>query len=678
MLLLLLALCQDPDVERKLDARVSVDMAAKLDDLLDFVRASAKVNIVVDPRAGDRIDLARPVALTLKDVKARSIVAWISRLYGLDWATQDGAVVLGAPGQLEAGVKSRTFDVAGLIARPQDSPAPAILTPREGQPEFVRPYESPAPASPDDELVEIIRAVIAPGTWSDPFSAKVAQPGRITVRHHARVIAEVERLLAALKSLAPAMVTVEAELFETDADAERALESLASATLEEAAAKKTLDALKGVRASRAIEAFTFTCTEGQLTYMGANNPPGRTLAFEARPVLVPGNGVKVDLSLEGAFKDRAVAASSEMRFRTTTVIPNKGAAVFLLPRPGSDQRTAALIVRVSTVGGGATEAEVRGTADGPGELAKKFRDAAPIDVDVKDAPWAKLVDYIRQRTGLNFVLDPALADRAVTLKVSQLRPEVVLRLAMVPGSGGPWAEWDEAIFVGGAGLPRPYTELYIASVRDLALKPADSGERTDAASWEPDDVVASLRENVQRERWEDSLSSVARHTSNGLAILRHAPEVLAEAKAHLAEVRKREGRPAVVRAEIVTVPARAYEEAGSEYLVDEAAAAKLVAAATEAERVQLQGLGGVRIGLTWQRRRAPAEAKSTFDVRAETTAAGTQAALRCDAQNFVGATTSTWTASMRSTVTLPAGKAALFKLGLVEGGSVRLLVVRAR
>ncbi len=141
---------------------------------------------------------------------------------------------------------------------------------------------------------------------------------------------------------------------------------------------------------------------------------------------------------------------------------------------------------------------------------------------------------------------------------------------------------------------------------------------------------------------------------------------------------------ASVRADIVAVPAKLCEDLISgDYLVDAAAAAKLVAASVEpAERLQMHGLNGVRLGLVWERRRTgdkPAEARSSLDVRTESTAQGVQAALRLDALDFQGKTTSTWRASLRSSVAVTAGKAAVFKLGLVEGGErcYRLLIVRA-
>jgi len=641
--LALAALLQEPDLDR----RISIDKRGTLQQLLDAVRSASGIGIVVDPRTPARVDVERTVELKLKDVKVRSALRWATRLYGLEFAVQDGTVVVGAPGQLEAGVLTKALDVAGVLARPQDNPAP-----REGQPEFIPPHESGPSSSPEEELIDLIRSVVAPGTWGGAMAVKSLQPGHLSVTHHPGVVAEVERLVAALRSLKPATMTIDAELFELDADGERFFDAMAPAAMGEAESKKTHDALKGARAAKAAQAFQLACTECQLSHMTYKRG-GRAYTIEARPALRPDGASKVDLAFD----------APGLRLRTTTVVPARGSCVFLLPRA---ERTVALLVRVAVSGAAPREADLR-----PAEAAGAPADGPAGDYDYREAPWSKVVEDLRGRLRRNVVLDPALAERPLSLQATGVKPLALLRLAGVPA-----AEADEALYIGHARLS---TELHLASVRDLALAPRDFGAdvlRSDPASFEPRAVLDRLRENVQRERWQESLDTVARHTSNGLVVLRHAPDVLQESRAHMAEMRRLEGTVATVRTDVVAVPAKACDElVGADSLVDAAAAAKLLAAGTGAtERLQLNGLSGLRVGLVWDRR----DQRSTLDVKSDATAEGVQAALRFDLQDADG--DKPWHAAARSTVTVPAGKAAVLKLGLVEGAerTYRLLILRAR
>ncbi len=684
MLMLLCALLlQDADVDRKLDdTRVTIDKTGKLAALIEPIRAAAGVNIIVDPRAPSRTDTERVLELKLKNVKARSALAWVTRLYGLEYVTQDGAVVIGAPGQLEGGVTTKLFDVAGLLSRPPDNPAPAIAIPREGQPEFGAPYEAENPPAPDQELADIIQTVIAPGTWEGPFVARIVKAGRLSVTHHPYVVAQIEEFLKLLRSKAPAMVTIDADIFELDAEAEKFFESLGGAAMSEEDTKKALEALKGARSTRCIQAFHFSCTEGQLAHVLANNSAGRALTFEARPALTPAGAVKIDFSLEGVLNEKSIAGSTTLRLRTTTVIPNRGSAAFLLPRPGAEEKTAALIVRVIASGEN-KDADMQLSDRSDAAVREKIAAAKLVSFEFTNVAWSKVVESLRERLGVNVVLHPDMADRLFTIKTTDLSATQFLNLALRPIQCEA-VPVDEALYIGPRQSARGRS-LLIAGVRDLALSPHDfqEGQRAEAAAFEPQSVATRLREAVQRDAWQDD--AVARATTNGILVIRQTPEVLRDVAAYLKELRRYETVVTSVRADIVAVPAKACEDLLSgEYLVDAAAAAKLIGAAVEpAERLQLHGLNGVRLGLIWERRRTESnklfEARSTLDVRSETTASGVQTSLRVDVVDFQGKTLAMWRASMRSSVAIPVDKAAVFKLGLVDGSerTYRLLIVRA-
>jgi hypothetical protein len=686
--LALVLLAAQDDLEKKLETTISLSARGTLDDLLDVVRKETDLNIVVDRRAADRVDLKRPVELRLQKVTARLALRWAATLYGLEISTAGGAVVVTHPDHPGTALETRLFDVGGLTSRPSDFAAPS-----DAAKEPVVVLEGTGlSGTADDSTISLIRQAVAPSSWDgDSVSIQAVQPGRISVRHYPAVLDRIAAFVAALRRMAPAMITVEADLFDLDADASKKLDALFGGAIDAA----TVEALQPLRRAKGAETLRLTCCEGQLSHVTVASQStlrlfdGQAVSrvalpsssiLEVRPVLA-GGSVKLDVALRTSRIVDPVATakiggeeadlpeSTLGSLRTTLVVPAKGAALLRLPRASRDAKhPRALLLRV-TPSGGAVEAP-------PDRDADRLPDK-PLDIDLRDATVAEFGAQLRDKCAVNVVVHPDLLDQKLTLRLKAVKPRGLLDL--VAGMNGWVASWrDDAIYL--APSARAEQRTWTAAVRDLALGASDDAWEG-AAPFDPFGVSDLVRASVRPRTWGDN-GVFCECTASGILVLRHAPDAILEAAAFLNQLRK---TPRVaLRADLVTVKSAdellAASEAG--WLVDADAAAKILdAAVAPPERLQLDGVSGRRAGLSWSRRRtllkdgtvSMVEARSVVDLLA----AGGRLTLNIESQELSGTESTSLTARavLRTTVSIPAARAGVFKLGAADG-AVRLLVVR--
>lgn len=147
-------------------------------EALEFLATLGEVNIVLDRR---KVEEGKSVTLRLKDVTLATAVNLIAEQVELKWTVKDGVVFVSD----EEGVKQEpvtvVYDVRSLLAQPPDFEGPEIdlgeigrsdTTDEDGGggwPGESEPREDEEKAKTRaemmDELVQLIRAVIEPGTW---------------------------------------------------------------------------------------------------------------------------------------------------------------------------------------------------------------------------------------------------------------------------------------------------------------------------------------------------------------------------------------------------------------------------------------------------------------------------------------------------------------------------------
>jgi hypothetical protein len=99
------------ETEAAMDSEVSLDLiATPLDDVVAFLRALKKINIVIDPavkKTGRNLD----VTLKLDKVKFRNALGWILRLLDLRYTVQDGAIFITTKSRVRGAVERSVVHV---------------------------------------------------------------------------------------------------------------------------------------------------------------------------------------------------------------------------------------------------------------------------------------------------------------------------------------------------------------------------------------------------------------------------------------------------------------------------------------------------------------------------------------------------------------------------------------
>ncbi len=684
---------QDP-VDRILDRKISVDFnETEIKDVAAFLQDTAGLTVVVDRRAANAFSA---INLKLTDVPIRSVLRWIGTLNRVEFTIANGAVVFVSPDHPGTALETRLFEIGGLTSRPADFPAPA---PADAARSPVVVLEgSDVRGTPEDSTMDLIKRAVSPSSWdSDDVSIQTVQPGRISVRHYPAVLDEIDRFLAALRKLAPAMITIEADVFELDADAEKRIDGLYGRAVDAEAAKTLLEALQPLRRAKTAETLRLTCSEGQLTHVlvssqramrGHAAPLPLSTVLEVRPALA-GKAVKLDLAVrstrlvEPVEKGESVDLPETVQaaMRTVLTVPHGGAAVLLLPRVTRHPR--ALILRPTASNGAAGEIEF-GTASA---AALPGLDKPAISVDFRDTSGSDVAQALRNALGINVVLHPDVRSGSVTLKLKDVKPRAALEL-LCGVTGWEMAAMNDALYLAPASaMRRVHHAVWLANIRDLSLSALES--RNDEtwqtpAAYDPYGVADLVSQSVQPRTWGES-GIFCEATANGLLLVRHSPRAIGEVRSFLDALRKRAGGLVALRAEVVTVKSDAaddvlaHAESGG-YLVDADAAAKLIqAAVAPAERLQLDALVGRRAGISWERRRTTLVEKTPKIVETRSLVdllpIDGRLTINVESQEFAGSDQPA-RAVVRTSVALPAAKAAVFKLGSDEGQQ-RLLVLRA-
>jgi len=147
-----------------------------LAEAIDFLQVLSGENIVLDRR---HVDEGKTVTLKLKDVSLKTALNFVTEQVALKWVVTDGVVVIGDEESTRQKPVTVVYDVLHLLARPPDFEGPEIDLGMMNRTESGAKEWNPFPREktleqPDrqktreeltDELVEVIRATIAPESW---------------------------------------------------------------------------------------------------------------------------------------------------------------------------------------------------------------------------------------------------------------------------------------------------------------------------------------------------------------------------------------------------------------------------------------------------------------------------------------------------------------------------------
>jgi hypothetical protein len=533
---------------------------------------------------------------------------------------------------------------------------------------------SPGP----EPLGDLIKEIIAPGTWEGQRTLDRTPWGSLLVNHSPQTLATIEAFLGALRSLAPAPVEVRALLIDQDG----VLDEGASGGIRGFLGPEETRALEGKLQAR--DRFKWSSVEGEESQAIALSPGG-SYVFRVRVARDRG-GEDLLIRLEvqaGASAAEKLGPSSSVdrslvRLTSLARIPNGGSTLFRLPG-----KRALLLSAKMDAGNAPAEREL-GTADsGAAQLLEKLGAALPVDVDFKEATLVEVINFFRRSTRLNFVIDtPALetAEREiVTFQAKAIRPASALPMILRP-RGMALSPTHEAFKIGSMSASQPL-RLLLTSIRQLV----------EDVTYE--DLANLIKNTVEKGRWEEAEGKAIFATADGLLLVRNDPEMLGKVKLFLSEMSRQE--PLVtLDVEVVRVePGKGREVLGSvasgSLLAEEDARRLRLAPAAVSNRYTLRGHFGKPLALHWQGARTwagsagRAVAHTGSDLRAMTSlgSGSVQISLEFNDQFFAALQEEgrprISEARIQTSIVLPAGRVAVLELPKSDGKDLYLLIREA-
>jgi hypothetical protein len=152
-----------------LTQKVTVDFKeASIESVADFLRQITGANIVVAPGVAA---LGTTITLKAADMSLGNVLTWVKTLAGIHIGFIHGAIFL-SDKEIAGDTVTRLYDVSDLVLVHKDFPGPelAMSAPSGmggGGAKLLPPMETTQTAPTTDELVEMIKKVVAPGQWSD-------------------------------------------------------------------------------------------------------------------------------------------------------------------------------------------------------------------------------------------------------------------------------------------------------------------------------------------------------------------------------------------------------------------------------------------------------------------------------------------------------------------------------
>ncbi len=160
---------------------------ASLSDVVQFLRESYKIPVIIDNRALDDVGLGAdtPVTISIKGISLRSALRLMLREMDLTYVVRDEVLKITTPEEAENELDTRLYAVSDLA---YDGKPPVLVT---------------GPTSQFEMLFEVIGSVVAPDTWDSVGGAGNMEPydpwGTVVISQTDEVHDQIEALLATIR-----------------------------------------------------------------------------------------------------------------------------------------------------------------------------------------------------------------------------------------------------------------------------------------------------------------------------------------------------------------------------------------------------------------------------------------------------------------------------------------------
>ena len=177
---------------------------APFEDVLDFVRITTEINVVVDPVIyQDRSREEFLVTLHVRDLTVRQALELVLELNRLTWSVKNGVMVITPLEARTLRFSPRVYDIRDLLFEVRDFPGPDISLTSPGDDGNLGAIFGDPPAIDElepDMIVDILRENTGVGSWDQTDTGIQHAAGLLVVRQSSEVHREVHKMLNLLRS----------------------------------------------------------------------------------------------------------------------------------------------------------------------------------------------------------------------------------------------------------------------------------------------------------------------------------------------------------------------------------------------------------------------------------------------------------------------------------------------
>lgn len=189
-----------------------------LEDIVNYIRDYANLNIVIDGSISEVIDLEKQISFTVTDVVLKTALRLLLSQFELDYTiTPEKVVFITTPQNAAGKPVVELHDIRDILVKIQDFPGPSVelSSPGGGGGALTGAtftLEEPTEAAVGQEQIEeLIRENIAPNTWDEgDYSLEVTPNQQLLVNHTPKVHQEIRSFLTKLRRYTGTMVSITA------------------------------------------------------------------------------------------------------------------------------------------------------------------------------------------------------------------------------------------------------------------------------------------------------------------------------------------------------------------------------------------------------------------------------------------------------------------------------------
>ncbi len=232
----------------------------------------------------------------------------------------------------------------------------------------------------------------------------------------------------------------------------------------------------------------------------------------------------------------------------------------------------------------------KGIADIEEEIAPEDQDilnklkSIRITIDMQNAPLTAVVDYIREISGLNIVIDtkaiPSPAEEMISIKVSDIVLEGALRLMLTPKQKAHMVQGG-VVIVTSQDVLKKQVKLELYDVQDLtygiqdfpgvdiSLTPDQIGTTvtTDEGAKQQftgEDLANLIKNTIKKDQWEEADGKSVQF-QNGLLIVRNSVEIHKSIRKFLSDLRASTGMLVSIESRFLTVEDDFLQKVGMDF-----------------------------------------------------------------------------------------------------------------